>query len=336
MATIADVARVAGVSLSTVSYALSGKRPISPETRRRIQSAVAELGYRPHAGARALASAQTRTIGLMAPLRAGVDLNVVMQFVSGIAATAHSHEYDVLLVTHGDESDVARVTSGSMVDALVVMDVEADDPRLRQLRNLEQPVVLIGLPGDTEGLSCIDFDFGRAGALGAQHLIDLGHREIALLGAPPEVLARHTSYAERMNSAFAQVAVAAGVGYRELSVPSSMVGAQAAVAELLGSASAVTGVLVHNEIALPHIVAGLVGAGRSIPDDISVIAVGPENVALSLPRPLTSIDLPAERIGRIAVEMVLAQLSDEGKSSEVRLLGPTLTDRGTTVAPRTT
>ena len=70
MATIADVAKAAGVSSSTVSYVLSGKRPISQATRHRVEKAIRDLGFSPHAGARALASSRTNVLGLVVPLRA--------------------------------------------------------------------------------------------------------------------------------------------------------------------------------------------------------------------------------------------------------------------------
>ena len=69
MPTISDVARAAGVSMSTVSYVLSGRRPISAETQARVKAAIAELGYHPHAGARALASSRTSVLALVVPLR---------------------------------------------------------------------------------------------------------------------------------------------------------------------------------------------------------------------------------------------------------------------------
>src|SRR5262245_30305465 len=95
MTTIADVAKAAGVSISTVSYAMSGKRTISPETQARVARAIEELGFRPHAGARSLASHAANVIGLQAPLRAGVDVHVVMQIVAGVVSEARQHGYDV-------------------------------------------------------------------------------------------------------------------------------------------------------------------------------------------------------------------------------------------------
>ena len=88
MVKITDVARHAGVSPSTVSYALSGKRPISEETRRRVRAAARELGYRPHAGARALASSRSNVLALVVPLRSGIHVPVVMQFAVSVVSDA--------------------------------------------------------------------------------------------------------------------------------------------------------------------------------------------------------------------------------------------------------
>ncbi|OJX96966.1 MAG: LacI family transcriptional regulator [Micrococcales bacterium 73-15] len=336
MVTIADVAREAGVSLSTVSYALSGKRPISEKTRERIERAVEVLGYSPQASARALAMAQTNVLGLMAPLRPGVDLSVIMQFVAGITAEAHERSYDVLLVTHGDDSHLARVTRSAMIDGLVVMDIESEDSRLATLRELPAPVVLIGLPNDPTGLSCIDLDFERAGGLAARTLVEHGHGCVALLGAPQEVLARHASYAERMRTGFARAAEEAGVAHVEIAMESTSAGAVRAVDALLARHPDVTGIVVHNELALEHVVSHLDRRGLRIPRDVSLISVGPQDVASSHAVPTTGIDLPGELIGRLAVGMLMERLAggaDDDAPADVRLLPPQLTDRGSVAAP---
>lgn len=332
MVTIDDVAKRAGVATSTVSYALSGKRPISEETRRRIEQAIAELGYRQHAGARALASARTDVIGLMAPLRVGVDVNVIMQFVAGVVAGANANGKDVLLVTHED-GVLDRVVGSSMVDAVVVMDVEATDPRIPQLTALGRPTVLIGVPSEPHGLSCIDLDFAQAGRTAARHLIELGHRSVALLGSPIEVMERHTSYAERMTRGFVDTCTDAGVSHVVVPTDSSVAGARAAVDTLLEQLPDVTGVVVHNEVALPHVITYLRERGMRAPRDLSLLALCPENTALSQVRPITSIDLPAEAIGREAVDMLTGLIAGDA-AGQVRLIGPRLYDRGSTGAPR--
>ncbi|WP_344102172.1 LacI family DNA-binding transcriptional regulator [Myceligenerans crystallogenes] len=317
--TIDDVAREAKVSTSTVSYVLSGKRPISAPTRKRVEQAIAELGYRPHAGARALASSRTNTIALMVPLRVGVNVHVIMEFVGGVVARARDFSHDVLLLTQDDVSGLDRVTSGSIVDALVMMDVEADDPRVPVVAAADQPSVLIGLPADPEGLSCVDLDFEAAGRLAVRHLAAAGHQEIGLIGAPPEVMARHTSYADRLLRGFRTQAELAGVAIRVEPCEASPAGGRAAVDRLLAKAPGTTGLLVHNEGALPHVLARLAETGRQ-PD---VVALCPADVAAAQTVPLAHIELPAEAIGRTAVDMVMARLEGE-VPAETRLLAPAL------------
>lgn len=330
MATIEDVARTAGVSASTVSYVLSGKRSISAPTRRRVQQAIAELGYRPHAGARALASARSEVIGLMIPLRSGIDVPVIMQFAGGVVTRAREYAHDVLLLTQDDLVGLERATDGSMVDALVVMDVEADDPRVPILTRSRQPSVLIGLPRNASGLSCVDLDFEAAGRTAAHELAELGHREVALLGAPPEVVGRHTSYADRVMRGFRDAAADRGLAAHLLPCPATPAGAYGVVDALLAEAPGISGLFVHNERALPHVLSRLREHGRGVPDDVAVIALCPEDVALAQHVPMTAIDLPAATLGSLSVDMVMARLVDE-QPAETRLLAPVLTHRESTV-----
>lgn len=198
MVTLAEVAQHAGVSASTVSYVLSGKRSISTTTRQRVEQSIRELGYHPNAGARALASSRSNIIALMVPLRTDMYVPVMMEIAIAVATTARTHGYDVLLLTGEEGPDaVRRVTGSGLADAMILMDVELDDERLPLLRGTDQPSVLIGLPADTSGLTCVDLDFKATGALCVEHLAMLGHRDIAVIGEAPAVYERHTGFAER-------------------------------------------------------------------------------------------------------------------------------------------
>jgi len=333
VATIDDVARAAGVSASTVSYVLSGKRPISAPTRLRVERSIRKLNFRPHAGARALASNQTNVLALMAPLRAGVNVNVIMQFVAGVVTSARTFDFDVLLLTQDDGAGLARVADGSMVDALIMMDIEADDPRVPVLAGLRQPCVLIGLPRNPEGLSCVDLDFESAGRTAVRHLAELGHRQIALIGSPRAVLERHTSYVDRMLRGFQSQAAELKIEGVYEPCESSHAGAVAAVDRVLARNPGVTGLVVHNEVALPGVIAALRDRGRVVPDDVSVVAVCPLDVAVGQPLPLTSVDIPAHAIGRVAVEMAVARIARD-QPAETRLLTAVLTQRDSTAPPR--
>lgn len=172
MVTLAEVAQHAGVSASTVSYVLSGKRSISASTRERVEHSIQQLGYHPNAGARALASSRSNIIALMVPLRTDMYVPVMMEIAIAVATSARTHGYDVLLLT-GEEGPAAvrRIAGSSLADAMILMDVELHDERLPLLRDSGRTAVLIGLPADTSGLTCVDLDFEATGALCVDHLM---------------------------------------------------------------------------------------------------------------------------------------------------------------------
>lgn len=320
MVTIADVARAAGVSISTVSYVMSGKRTISRETRDRVAQAISELEYSPHASARSLASRSTNVIGLQAPLRSGVDVHVVMQIVGGIVTEARSLQYDILLLTSDDSAGLSHAARASMVDALLVMDVESDDPRIRTLEGLEVPSVLIGLPAGADGLVCVDFDFEAAGRLAAERLAELGHRRVALFGAPAEVLDRHTSYADRLVRGFLTACDELGLVGSVHACPRGAESVQV-VDDVIAGDPAITGILVHNEGALPHIATRFAGG-----DAPALIALCPAEMAASVSGLADSIAIPAEGIGAAAAGAIRSLLAGEDPGKVV-LLPPALASR---------
>ncbi|MFI6029823.1 LacI family DNA-binding transcriptional regulator [Amycolatopsis magusensis] len=334
MITIADVARDAGVAPSTVSYVLSGKRSISLETRRRVEASVRKLGFHPHAGARALASSRTQVLALVVPLRTDIHVPVVMRFVTSVVTSARKHDHDVLLLTADEGPDgLRRVAGSASADAILVMDVEADEPRVPVLQSLLRPVVLIGVPDDPADLSCVDLDFTAAAARSVQHLADLGHTEVALIGPSPTVYERGTSFAGRFLRGFAASAQERGLRATNHACAPSYAAVRECVAKILVGQPELTGLVVHNEAVLGGVLAELERHGRRVPADVSVVAVCPEDMAAQYSTPLTTVAIPSDDVGRIAVEMAMRQLEGSG-SAEVRLLSPKLTQGGSTARRR--
>jgi LacI family transcriptional regulator, galactose operon repressor len=328
--TITDVARHAGVALSTVSYVLSGKRVISATTRQRVLASVRTLGYHPNAGARALASRRANVIALVLPLRSGMHVPVLMQFAIAVVTSARQYDHDVLLMT-ADEgpAGLTRIAASALVDGLIAMDVEMRDPRVPLLRALDRPSVLIGFPADASGLTCVDLDFHRAGATCAEHLARLGHREIALLGAPAVVYERDTGYAHRTRAGFLDAA--SRLGLTAVAQPCEE-NAPAVVDELRGLLTlhpGLTGLVVHNEAAVGHVLAALPQLGRTVPNDMSVVAICPDEVAERSSPPLSSVLVPADAVGREAVALLMRKLDGESVP-DATLLGPQLTVRAST------
>lgn len=327
MATIADVARAAGVSTSTVSYVLSGRRPISAATRSRVEASIAKLGYRPHAGARALASNRTNVLALVAPLRTDINVPVIMQFVTSVVTAARTYDHDVLLLTKDEGADgLKRVAGAAMVDGLIVMDVEVDDVRVPVLRGLRQPSVLIGLPARTGGLSCVDLDFAATGYLCVQHLAEHGHRRVALVGSPSVVYQRGTSYTTRFLAGFNDAVEHFGIASVTHACEAHFAGVAACLNLIDAELPAATALVVHNEAALAPLLSILRASGRRIPEDVSIVAVCPEDVALSTPVRMTSVNIPSQDVGALAVGMVM-DLIERRQGPEIRLLPPALTER---------
>ncbi|HVX46170.1 MAG TPA: LacI family DNA-binding transcriptional regulator [Mycobacteriales bacterium] len=331
MVKIADVARHASVSASTVSYVLSGKRPISQETRERVQESIRVLGYRPHAGARSLASRRANVIALVVPLHSGVHVPVVMQFATSVVTTARSYDHDVLLLTQDEgERGIQRVAETALADAVIVMDIELQDPRLPVLRSLQAPVVLIGFPSDARGLTCVDLDFAGAGQICVQYLVDQGHRCVGLIGSPPEVYERQTGYATRVAEGFTSAVRAAGIAGETLPCDTSRKDVFRAVEELLRDHPDLTALVIHNEPVIETVLDALRSCGRRVPEDVSVVAICPDEMAVRLD--LTAVALPAEQIAHAAVDLVMSKL-DGTTAAESTIVPPTLTARGSTCPP---
>ncbi len=136
MVKITDVARRAGCLPSTVSYALSGKRPISDATRRRVQAAARELGYRADGVGRPRSGGRAKVLALAVPMRPGIHVPVVTQFAVSVVTAARARDHDVLLLTQGEGvGSLRRVTETGLADGVIVTDVQLQDARLPLLRS---------------------------------------------------------------------------------------------------------------------------------------------------------------------------------------------------------
>ncbi|ARQ68206.1 LacI family DNA-binding transcriptional regulator [Streptomyces marincola] len=326
MVTLAEVARHAGVSASTVSYVLSGKRTISMRTRERVEKSIRELGYHPNAGARALASSKSNIIALMMPLRIDTYVPVMVEIAIAVATTARERGLDVLLLT-GQEGPEAmrRVVGSGLADAMILMDVELEDARLPLVREAARPAALIGLPADPSGLTCVDLDFAATGRLCAEHLAGLGHRDIAVVGEAAAVYERRTGFAERTLQGVRERAAELGVRVLHRPCDGSYESTAGTLARIFDERPATTAMIVQNEAAIGPLLSLLRQQGRAVPEDISVVAVCPEPVATQQSVALTSVAIPAHEMGRRAVELVM-----DGAGAVSELLPPRLTVRAST------
>jgi DNA-binding LacI/PurR family transcriptional regulator len=317
VATIHDVARAAGVAPSTVSYVISGKRTVSAATRRRVQQQIRLLGYRSRDTA---TTVRSDLPALLAPHRPGTETPTLMRFTAAATAAARSYGLDLLLLTKDSEPGELRdAIIGSLADGVIALDVTAADRRVPMLTALDRPTVLVGVPDHPNAIACLDLDFSAAAALCVGHLADLGHRRVGLVGPAAVVHARGVSHETRFRQGFLDSAERRGVR--------AVVRAYDASSCLDGLlAAGVTAVVVQDEVAVTPVMHDLGRRGLAVPQDISVIAVGPHG---GDPCTLTTVEVPAALLGELAVEMVVDRLRG-APAPEIRLLPPRLAARAST------
>ncbi len=221
MATIGDVAREAGVSRSTVSAVLTGRKLVLPDTRARIEAAIAKLDFSVNSGARALATSRTMTLGLVVALHEAEFSPALAAYLVAIADAAREHGYGVLLLTDPDgTSAIKRVVAARQVDGLILLSVVEDDPRLAPIVEAGFPAVLIGMPADRRGVDAVDLDFAAAARALVDHLADAGHRRATFVTWPEEIYASGRTYAWRFRDASLAEAERRGLDLDVVSGPS--------------------------------------------------------------------------------------------------------------------
>lgn len=334
MATIHEVAKAAGVSISTVSYALSGKRPVSEKTRLRIEGAVQDLGYEPDAGARMLAGRRTHILALTEPLRADTHAPTHMAFVLATAVAARRRGYDILLLTDEQASDgMNRVAASRLVDAILVLDVAPDDERAAIARSVRTPTVFIGIPDDPEGLICVDLDFESAGGLAVDRLADAGHSRVTLLGQT-EVSYRKSNFPRRLLRGAQERAEHRGVALDWVTTGSSATDpstVRAATETALDHG--VRAFIVHAVGDVHDVLLRVLDErGLRVGEDVSIISAAASFDTSALMTPIDTIPLIPARSCELAVELADARLAEPGAAPRIHLIPPEYHSAGS-VAP---
>jgi DNA-binding LacI/PurR family transcriptional regulator len=328
--TMAEIAARAGVALSTVSYALSGKRSVSEEMRQRVLAAVEELDYRPHGPARALASRTSRTIALFLPSPQWHLVPVQQTFVAGATQATSASDYALLLSTTPTEPDaIARLVATGRADGVILMELLAHDPRVERLQGDGHPFTLIGRTADTTGISFVDLDYGDAVEKSLMHLADLGHRCVALFNFPPDQL--EAGYTSGLIARTAFEAKTAELGITGIHLPCQHPRNEsfAVSVELLRSTPECTAAITTG-----WQFTGLLGALREadlhVPDDFSLVSVIASQYAEMMTPELTGVEWPAFEAGRLAAEMLIERLAGGGTPPHQLLIAGELVIREST------
>ncbi|MFJ6645065.1 LacI family DNA-binding transcriptional regulator [Streptomyces sp. NPDC091290] len=324
MATMADVARSAGVSVATVSHVLNGTRPVLPHTRQAVLDAVDELGYTPNTLARSLVTSRTRSIGLAVSAISNPYFTEILQ---GVEAAALERGYGLLIADpHDDprhERKVVQLLHERRVDGMIV--APSPDPRelLSYLGRHKVPAVLLDRVVDlsSDGSLVCDQICAESAAPTARlvtHLAGLGHRRIGMVAGLPGL----STTVERL-AGHRDGLAAAGLAYDgDLVVhgDSESPGAEQATAALLALASPPTALVTANNAMTIGALRALREHRLSVPGDIALCCFDDFAWAdLFSPR-LTAIAQPSREIGAEAVRVLLDRLAEpDGPARTLRL-----------------
>jgi DNA-binding LacI/PurR family transcriptional regulator len=333
MATIADVAEYAGVARSTVSHALSGKRPVSAETRARINEAIAILQFTANAGAKALATSKTSTMGLIVPYVPEEFAPARMQYILIVSEKARSLGYDVLMVTDLDGTvGIKRVTDSNRVDGVILLDIKRHDERVASIVAARAPGVLIGIADDNDVVDSVDLDFAEAGRMLVRHLAKLGHRRVIFVTFPEGLFAHDLGFVWRMRDSVIAESTRLGLALTIVYDDAN----PAARAEVLGRAlddkSGATALLVHSVGALVDLPTLISERGMSVPRDLSVVSLFGDEFGAMLSLPYTAIEPSPDIVVSRAVELLAARIETPDREVVRELIAPIMIDRGSTRA----
>ncbi len=330
--TLTDIARDAGASLATVSRALAQPELVRPDTRARIEEAATRLGYVPNRKARALASGQSHTIGVVVPTLNSPIFSACLQemqrrFASqGYNLLIASHEYD----TGAEMAAVTQLLSHG-VDGMVLVGAERPPATWALLESAAIPLVQMW-----EGIGahdCIRIDNHAAGRIIAHHLLELGHRHFGIICGRLQNNDRQSARLEGIRAALGTAGLSlarAHVSEQPLSIAAGRSGCTMLL-ELVPRPTAIIGTA--DLLAIGAMIEAQ-ARGLSVPGALSVAGIDNVDVAAHLAPSLTTVDVPAAAIGAEAANVMLQRLGSAGvQGSEQRELPIALVTRHSTSAP---
>ncbi|MBI4901743.1 MAG: LacI family DNA-binding transcriptional regulator [Actinobacteria bacterium] len=321
-ASIKDVARVAGVSVGTVSNVLNRPEFVSEPTRQRVRDAMNQLGFVRNATARQLRAGHSQTVGV-------VVLDLANPFYTGIVRGIEdrlAEDNHLLMLCSSDENEdretrYLRQFAEQGVRGILITPFGNLNERFDILTNLQIPVVL--LDTHSPDMACVSVDNVKGGRLAVAHLLDQGHRRIALFNGPLEIQQCRDRSAGTMAAVYeagldpAQVVVE--VALRDLT---SEAGAEAMAALLDSDEERPTAVFCVNDIVALGVMRALREHDIAVPEEMAVVGYDDVPVIKELRTPLTSVRQPMHDIGWNAADLLLT-----GKVKQVRF-SPELVVRG--------
>ncbi|WP_458718345.1 LacI family DNA-binding transcriptional regulator [Pseudomonas gregormendelii] len=328
MATIKDVAALAGISYTTVSHVVNKSRPVSEEVRIKVEAAIKTLDYVPSAVARSLKAKTTATIGLLVPN----SLNPYFaELARGIEDYCERNGYCVILCNSDDNPDkqrsYLRVLLEKRIDGLIVASAGGDAGLAEGLAAVRTPMVIVdrGLEGVNADMVRIDHEYGAY--LATRHLLELGHRDIATIGGPAS-----TSVAQMRLAGFCRALREAGIevpGERMLESDFTSTGGYAAAALLLET-NPPSAIFAGNDMIGIGVLRAAAERNIRVPGELSVIGFDDIQMSRYVYPALTTVGQSILQLGEMAAEVLLRRIASPAMATDQRIVTPSIVLREST------
>jgi DNA-binding LacI/PurR family transcriptional regulator len=309
---IADIARLAGVSKSTVSRALNDSPVISAETKERVRSLAKEHGFEIDVRARRLSLQQGGAIALVAygyKADSVVPDAFMLGLMTGISAGLGRSDYDLLMI-HVSPKDVSwphRYLETGRADGFIMLEAQCTRQQIRALQQADAPFIVWGQPSPDGSFCSVTGDSFRGGRLATEHLLETGRQRIAFLGGPEradEVVDREHGYQAALAEAGRKPdprLIAHAEWWSETS-------ARASMGALLDRAPDIDGVFVNSDVMAIAAMEVIAERGRDVPGDVAVVGYDDVPLAAHVRPPLTTIRQDALLAGRLLADGVVQRI----------------------------
>jgi LacI family transcriptional regulator len=325
--TIKDIAKRVGLSVTTVSRALNDFDDVSAETKELIRRTAAEMGYVPNSLAQRFQKRKTDTIGLILPtFGPRFSDPFFSELLAGIGNKAANQGYDLLVSTRspGDEELLAyrHMVQGHRVDGLVIVRTRKQDERIDYLRSVEFPFVAFGRTEGELDYPFVDEDGESGFKLVVDHLVNLGHRRIACIASPPELMFSQyrrdglRSRLQELNAPLDPTLVRVGDLTQRSGYEQAM--------ELLNLSSPPTAIVAFNDLMAFGAMSAAQNRGLVVGSDVSITGFDNTPMADHSHPALTTVDQPIYQIGSMVCEMLIHLIQGEPLEEEYILLKPEL------------
>lgn len=308
--TIYDVAREANVSMATVSRVVNGNPNVKPTTRKKVLNTIEQLGYRPNAVARGLASKKTTTVGAIIP-----DISSIFfaELARGIEDIATMYKYNMILSNSDQNKDkelqLINTMLGKQVDGILFMGGNITDEHVQQFQTSSVPVVLASTYDETDTIPSVNIDYEEAAYEATKYLIDKGNRHPAFVAGQADTKVNQLKYKgylralEEASEPVNENLIIKG----EYTYDSGI----EAVDELLQLTEKPSAIFVASDEMALGVIHGVQDKGYNVPEDVEV--VGFDNTRLaSMVRPtLSTVVQPMYDIGAVAMRLLTKYMNKE-------------------------